>query len=466
MKKSLDIIILAAGKGKRMRSALPKVLHRVAGKTMLEHVYETSLLLNPANVYVVYGNGGSEVRHVLNYLDAHWVEQSELLGTGHAVLQALSQLSSDQVLILYGDVPLVSSQTLARLLAQTPEDGVGILTTRRQDPTGFGRIVRDSGENIVAIIEDKDASDAERQICEINTGIIATSRKNLHEWLPELGNNNTQSEFYLTDIVAMALHAQRGIVGVAADGSDEVQGVNSRWQLAMVERYFRERVAKQLSNDGVTLLDPSRFDLRSSDYCVEQDVVIDVNVILEGKIKLAKGCIIGPNCYLKDVELAEGVQIKANSVVEGATIHKEAIVGPFARIRPGSIIKNNAKVGNFVEMKNSVLGEFSKASHLSYLGDTIMGPHVNMGAGSITCNYDGVNKHKTQIDEGAFIGSNVSLVAPVTVGSYACVGAGSTITEDVAPHVLALARSKQTIIDPWDGMVEREKKKSLVAADE
>ena len=462
LQHSLDIIILAAGRGKRMCSGLPKVLHKVAGKTMLEHTFETSRNLRPNNVFVVYGNGGSDVRQAMRSLDVNWVEQEELLGTGHAVQQVLPKIVSDQVLIVYADVPLVSEQTLTRLLMQTPEGGVGILTTKLDDPTGFGRIVRDSGENIMAIVEDKDASDAERQIFEINTGIITTSAENLREWLPKLNNKNMQNEFYLTDIVSMALESQRGIVGVAAESSKEVQGVNDRWQLAMVEGYFRERMAKYLANSGVTLIDSSRFDMRCREFTIAQDVVFDVNVILEGKINIAKECYIGPNCYLRDVVLEEGVTIKANSVIEGAHVQPGAVVGPFARIRPGTTIEKNAKVGNFVEIKNSVLGESSKASHLSYLGDTTIGRDVNIGAGTITCNYDGVSKHKTHIEDGAFIGSNVSLVAPLNIGSYACVGAGSTITENVPKNSLALSRVKQRIIESWKKGFQKKKNSSLI----
>ena len=445
---SLDIVILAAGQGTRMRSALPKVLHPVAGKAMLGHVIDTARQLKPQGIHVVIGHGAERVREGLAADDLNFVLQSEQLGTGHAVAQALPALSAERVLILYGDVPLIEVDTLQRLLQQVSEQQLGLLTVNLNDPTGYGRIVRDPAGVVKAIVEHKDASAEQRLIREGNTGILAVPGKRLGDWLGRLSNSNAQGEYYLTDVIAMAV--ADGLVVATEQAIDEMEvlGANDRIQLAQLERHYQYRAARRLMVQGVTLIDPARFDLRG-EVTVGRDVSIDVNVILEGQVVIEDGVQIGPNCVIKNSTLRRGAIVKANSHLEGAEMGEGADCGPFARLRPGAVLGAKAHVGNFVELKNAVLGEGAKAGHLSYLGDAEIGARTNIGAGTITCNYDGANKFKTVLGEDVFIGSNSALVAPVTLGDRATTGAGSVVTSDVPANTLAVGRAKQRNIEGW-----------------
>ena len=445
---SLDIVILAAGQGTRMRSALPKVLHPVAGKAMLGHVIDTARLLKPQGIHVVIGHGAELVRERLAADDLNFVLQSEQLGTGHAVAQALPALSAERVLILYGDVPLIEVETLQRLLQQVSEQQLGLLTVNLNDPTGYGRIVRDEQGVVKAIVEHKDASAEQRLIREGNTGILAVPGKKLGDWLGRLSNSNAQGEYYLTDVIAMAV--TDGLVVATEQAADEMEvlGANDRIQLSQLERHYQYRAARRLMVQGVTLIDPARFDLRG-EATVGRDVSIDINVILEGQVVIEDGVQIGPNCVIKNSVLRKGAIVKANSHLEGAEVGEGADCGPFARLRPGSVLGAKAHVGNFVELKNAKLGEGAKAGHLSYLGDAEIGARTNIGAGTITCNYDGANKFKTVLGEDVFIGSNSALVAPVTLGDRATTGAGSVITGDVPANTLAVGRAKQRNIEGW-----------------
>ncbi len=445
---SLDIVILAAGQGTRMRSALPKVLHPVAGKSMLGHVIDTARQLSPRKIHVVIGHGAELVRERLAADDVDFVLQAEQLGTGHAVAQALPHIEADKVLILYGDVPLTQVETLSRLLAQASDSQLGLLTVNLADPTGYGRIIRDEAGIVQAIVEHKDASEAQRAIREGNTGILAVPGKRLGDWLGRLSNSNAQGEYYLTDVIAMAVADGMVVATETAQEEMEVLGANDRIQLAQLERYYQQRAARRLMTQGVTLLDPARFDLRG-EVIVGRDVQIDINVILEGKVVIEDDVQIGPNCVIKDSVLRRGAIVKANSHLEGAELGEGADCGPFARLRPGARLGAKAHVGNFVELKNAVLGEGAKAGHLSYLGDAEIGARTNIGAGTITCNYDGANKFKTVMGEDVFIGSNSSLVAPVTLGDGATTGAGSTVTQDVPANSLAVGRAKQRNIEGW-----------------
>ncbi|MDF1761347.1 MAG: bifunctional UDP-N-acetylglucosamine diphosphorylase/glucosamine-1-phosphate N-acetyltransferase GlmU [Coxiellaceae bacterium] len=453
----LNVVILAAGKGKRMISDIPKVLHKLAGVAMLERVVRTAEKLNPNSIQVIHGNGGSKVREALDYLPVEWVKQEEQLGTGHAVMQALPSIDqNDQVLVLYGDVPLISEETLSLLLNNTAKNALGLVVTELQDPTGLGRIIRNELGNIVAIVEHKDANEQQLLIREINTGILTTSAANLKRWLPMLENANAQGEYYLTDIVGLAVQDGVSVGGILARTTQEVQGVNDRWQMAQLEHYFQGEMAKKLTLSGVAVMDINRTYVRG-DVDISQDVVLDVNVVMEGTVKLGKHTRIGPNVMLKDTIIGEGVIIGAHSVLDGVILEDDCEVGPFSRLRPGTILRRGAKVGNFVELKKTILGEGSKANHLAYLGDTEIGKDVNIGAGTITCNYDGVNKHRTVIEDDAFIGTNNSLVAPVTIGKGATTGAGSTITADVPEKALAVGRGRQKIIDGWQRPTKKEK---------
>ncbi|AJE23430.1 bifunctional UDP-N-acetylglucosamine diphosphorylase/glucosamine-1-phosphate N-acetyltransferase GlmU [Azotobacter chroococcum] len=445
---SLDIVILAAGQGTRMRSALPKVLHPVAGNSMLGHVVATARQLVPQGIHVVIGHGAELVRERLAADDLNFVLQAEQLGTGHAVAQALPALSAERVLILYGDVPLIEADTLQRLLAQVGPDRLALLTVDLVDPSGYGRIVRDAAGKVVAIVEHKDATPEQRAICEGNTGILAVPGARLADWLGRLSNDNAQGEFYLTDVIAMAVADGLTVATEQPLDAMEVQGANDRIQLAQLERHYQLRAARRLMAQGVTLRDPARFDLRG-ELSVGRDVLIDVNVILEGRVTIEDGVEIGPNCVIRDSTLRRGAQVKANSHLEGAELGEGADCGPFARLRPGAVLKAKAHVGNFVELKNAVLGEGAKAGHLSYLGDAEIGARTNIGAGTITCNYDGANKFRTLMGEDVFIGSNSALVAPVTLGDRATTGAGSVITEDVPADNLALGRGRQRNIEGW-----------------
>ena len=445
---SLDIVILAAGQGTRMRSALPKVLHPVADKPMLGHVIATARSLQPSSIQVVIGHGADTVRERLAAADLNFVIQAEQLGTGHAVAQALPQLGAETVLILYGDVPLIESATLERLLALVSDDQLGLLTVELADPTGYGRIVRDDNGVVQAIVEHKDANDAQRAIREGNTGILAVPGKRLGDWLGRLSNSNAQGEYYLTDVIAMAV--ADGLIVATEQAADEMEvlGANDRIQLAQLERHYQQRAARHLMAQGVTLRDPQRFDLRG-EVTVGRDVLIDVNVILEGRVVIEDEVQIGPNCVIRDSVLRKGAIVKANSHLEGAEMGEGADCGPFARLRPGTRLGARAHVGNFVELKNAVLGEGAKAGHLSYLGDAEIGARSNIGAGTITCNYDGANKFRTVMGEDVFIGSNSALVAPVNLGDRATTGAGSVVTSDVPADTLAVGRAKQRNIEGW-----------------
>ncbi len=451
---SLDIVILAAGQGTRMRSALPKVLHPIAGKSMLGHVIDTARQLQPSSLQVVIGHGADKVREQLAAADLSFVLQAEQLGTGHAVAQALPKLSAEKVLILYGDVPLIEEQTLQRLLALVSDQQLGLLTVELADPTGYGRIVRNAQGSVQAIVEHKDANDAQRAIREGNTGILAVPGKRLAEWLGRLSNSNAQGEYYLTDVIAMAVADGLVVATEQANDEMEVLGANDRIQLAQLERHFQYRAARRLMAQGVTLIDPARFDVRG-EVTVGRDVLVDINVILEGRVVIEDNVQIGPNCVIKNTTLRNGAIVKANSHLEGAELGEGADCGPFARLRPGSVLGARAHVGNFVELKNAVLGEGAKAGHLSYLGDAQIGARTNIGAGTITCNYDGANKHRTVLGADVFIGSNSALVAPVTLGDGATTGAGSVITADIPAETLGVGRAKQRNIEGWKRPVKK-----------
>lgn len=445
----LSIVILAAGQGKRMYSELPKVLHPVGGKPMLEHVVKIAELLKPNRINVVVGNGASIVKDRMSHLNVKWCEQKEQKGTGHAVLQALPKIPDDhQVLVVYGDVPLICEHSLRRFLEKGAKADVAVLTATVSDPTGLGRIIRDFGGKVKAIVEQRDGTTEDLEVKEINSGIITAKASSLKKWLPALTNKNASGEFYLTDIVAMAVKEGAKVDAVLALNSNEVLGVNSREELVRVERCYQQQQAKNLLNQGVLITDPSRFDLRG-EIITGIDVEIDVNNVFEGRVVIGNNSKIGPNCVIKNTTIGNHVVIEANSVIDGAEIADHCTVGPFARLRPGACLALHAKVGNFVEMKNTYLGEGSKANHLSYLGDARIGNQVNIGAGTITCNYDGINKHQTIIKDGAFIGSDTQLVAPVIIGEGATIGAGSTITSDAPDHQLTLSRADQKTVAGW-----------------
>lgn len=446
----LHVVILAAGQGSRMKSALPKVLHPVAGKPMLHHVVETAKQLGAEKIHTVIGHGAKQVQASLQDESVNWVMQTEQLGTGHAVAQALPDLPDDaRVLVLYGDVPLTAKNTLEAMIADLDESNLALLTVDMDNPHGYGRIVRNAAGQVQAIVEQKDASAEQQAIHEVNTGILAVCAKHLKNWLPTLSNSNAQGEYYLTDIIAMSVGHRLSVTVSQPLNPFEVQGVNNRLQLAELERWYQRQQAERLMTDGASLADPARLDVRG-ELSIGNDLWIDVNVVFEGKVNLGSNVTIGPGCVIKDTTIADGAEIKAHSVVEGAIVGANAQIGPFARLRPGTELAANTKVGNFVETKKAVVGEGSKINHLSYVGDTSMGRNVNVGAGTITCNYDGVNKHQTVMGDGVFVGSNTALVAPVTLGEDATIGAGSTITRDVADKELAIARGKQRNIDGWE----------------
>lgn len=446
---SLSIIILAAGQGSRMYSDKPKVLHQIAGKSLLEHVYQTACMLEARGIQVVYGYGGDTVIEKLSYLDVDWVEQKEQLGTGHAVKQALPTIpDKDLVLVLYGDVPLITNETLTDLVVAAEDSHFSLLTCFVDDPRGYGRIVRNDNNEVIRIIEDKDASSDEKKISEINTGMMVVNGKALKQWVANLESNNAQSEFYLTDIIEMAVNEGVTINTVHPLSEIEIRGVNDRAQLSDLERYYQLIQAHQLLRKGITIMDPSRFDLRG-DLEIDTDCSIDINVILEGRLKLGRRVHIGANCIIKNAVIDDDVEILPNSVIENAVIGKSCRIGPFARIRPDTVLNENVHVGNFVEIKKSIVGKGSKINHLSYIGDSEVGTASNIGAGVITCNYDGANKHKTIIGDNVFVGSDVQLVAPVSISSGATIAAGTTITRDVSENELAISRSPQKSIADW-----------------
>ncbi|MEQ1637635.1 MAG: bifunctional UDP-N-acetylglucosamine diphosphorylase/glucosamine-1-phosphate N-acetyltransferase GlmU [Methylococcales bacterium] len=453
----ISTIILAAGKGTRMRSDKPKVLHAVANKPLLKHVYDMSSQLQNNAITIIYGHGGDTLKNSLPELQATWIEQREQLGTGHAVQQAVPQIAdTDMVLILYADVPLLKLATVERLLSQANATTLALLTVNLADPAGYGRIVRNGQLQVEKIVEEKDASLQEKTIQEVNTGIMAVPGSHLKKWLQALKNNNAQGEFYLTDIIEMAVADKVNVVTAQPGHEDEVLGVNNRVQLNYLERSYQMQQAATLMAQGVTLMDASRFDLRGEITALGQDVIIDTNVILEGKVSLGNNVRIGAGCCIKNAVIADDVEILPMCVIEDAEIGVGSRIGPFARLRPGTVLADQVHVGNFVEIKKSTVAQGSKVNHLSYIGDTTMGSKVNVGAGTITCNYDGVNKFRTIIEDNVFIGSNTQLVAPVTIAKNATLGAGSTITKDAPEDQLTLSRVKQISIAGWQRPVKKE----------
>lgn len=445
----LGVLILAAGQGTRMKSAMPKVLHQIAGKPMLAHVIETAQQLQPAEIVVVYGHGGGQVKQQLCTYDVRWALQEQQLGTGHAVMQGLPLLRGvDRVLVLYGDVPLIRLDTLQRLLEASIETSIGMLTVRVKEPYGYGRIVRDEFDRIVRIVEHKDASADELTIDEINAGIMTMDCPELTAWLENLSNDNVQNEYYLTDVIDMAVSDGHVVASVQPHSPEEVEGVNDRVQLARMERCMQQRLTTALMLQGVTLMDPQRVDIRGSVRAAE-DVTVDANVVLQGEVEIGRGTIIGANTHLINCTVGENVVILQNCVIEDAEIGSGCKIGPFARIRPGTVLSDDCHIGNFVELKNAQVDRRSKINHLSYVGDTTVGRDVNVGAGVITCNYDGANKHRTVIGDDVFLGSDTQLIAPVTVASGATIGAGSTITRDAPADQLTLSRSKQVSKPGW-----------------
>ncbi|MBB1313222.1 bifunctional UDP-N-acetylglucosamine diphosphorylase/glucosamine-1-phosphate N-acetyltransferase GlmU [Aliivibrio sp. SR45-2] len=445
---NFSAVILAAGKGTRMYSNKPKVLHTLAGKPMAKHVIDTCEGLGAKNIHLVYGHGGDQMQAELGQERVTWVLQAEQLGTGHAVNQASPEFADDEkVLILYGDVPLISTATVENLLDAQPTGGIALLTVVLDNPMGYGRIIRRNGP-VIAIVEQKDATEEQKLIKEINTGVMVATGGDLKRWLAALKNENAQGEYYLTDIIAAAHDEGRAVEAVHPVSPIEVEGVNDRAQLARLERAYQAAQAQKLLEQGVMLRDPSRFDLRGSLQC-GMDIEIDVNVIIEGNVTLGDNVVIGAGCVLKDCEIDDNTIIRPYSVIEGATVGEKCTVGPFTRLRPGAELCNDAHVGNFVEVKNVRLGEGSKANHLTYLGDAEIGKRVNVGAGVITCNYDGANKFKTIIGDDVFVGSDSQLIAPVTIGNGATIGAGSTVTKDVAENELMISRAKERRIEHW-----------------
>lgn len=452
----MNVVILAAGMGKRMQSDLPKVLHALAGKPLLSHVVDTARSLSPSSICVIYGHGGDAVPTRLAADDLRFVLQQPQLGTGHAVMQAVPQLDENEpTLVLYGDVPLTSAATLQRLAGRAGREKLAVLTVDLDDPTGYGRIVREDSR-IVRIVEQKDASEAERSIREVNTGILIAPTKALKTWLSKLSNDNAQQEYYLTDIIAMAVRDGVSVESAQPAHVWETLGVNSKVQLAELERIHQRNVAHKLLEQGVTLADPARIDVRGELAC-GRDVEIDVGCVFEGRVELADGVRIGANCVLRNATVDKGTAIKPFSHIEDARVGAGAQIGPYARLRPGTVLGNDVHIGNFVEVKNSSFGDHSKANHLAYVGDATVGARVNIGAGTITCNYDGANKHRTVIEDDAFIGSDTQLVAPVTVGRGATLGAGTTLTKDAPADSLTVSRAKQLSIAGWQRPVKQKK---------
>lgn len=453
----LGIAILAAGQGTRMKSNLPKVLHLLAGRPLLRHVLATAQELGAARICVVQGSGDGQVSSALAGIDCEWVTQEERHGTGHALIQAMPLLRDmDRVLVLYGDIPLIRAETLRKLIATAARAPLGILTATLTDPFGYGRILRGPNGQVMGIVEARDASEAVLAIQEINTGFLVADRAKLDNWLSRLDNHNAQGEYYLTDIVALATGDAETIVTCQADREEEILGINDRLQLAGLERRYQRGIAEDLMREGVTLLDPQRFDVRGR-LRAGCDVTIDINCLFEGEVELGDGVSIGPNCLLTDCSIGANSRVLANSVIQNARTGQDTQIGPFARLRPEADIADGAHIGNFVEIKKAAIGPGTKVSHLTYIGDARIGGNVNIGAGTITCNYDGVNKHLTQIGEGAFIGSNTALVAPVRVGAGATIGAGSVIARDAPADKLTLTRAPQKTIDHWTRPVKKPK---------
>lgn len=457
MSQSLTTVILAAGKGTRMKSSLPKVLHKIGAKPMVKHVIDASHSLDAQKLIMIYGHGGDKLKTALAAESLIWVEQKEQLGTGHAVQQIIPEITdNEQVLILYGDVPLISSATLEKLLTTAPDKGIGLLTVNLENPTGYGRIIRDTDGNVTAIVEEKDADGMQKQVNEVNTGILTAPASLLKTWLADLSNDNAQQEYYLTDIIAMC--AEQGYPIETANPAEtaEVEGVNNRLQQATLERIYQQKQIEALMVEGVTFRDPARVDVRGT-VSVGQDVAVDINVVFEGDVELGNNVTIEPNCILRNCKIADGTLIKANTIVEDAVIGQACFIGPFARIRPGSEFAEGVHIGNFVETKNTKIAKGSKANHLSYLGDSDVGAGVNVGAGSITCNYDGANKFRTTIEDNVFVGSNSSIVAPVKLAKGTTVGAGSTIVKSSESDELVIARAKQRHISGWQRPVKNKK---------
>jgi bifunctional UDP-N-acetylglucosamine pyrophosphorylase/glucosamine-1-phosphate N-acetyltransferase len=445
----LTVVILAAGQGKRMGSDLPKVLQPLAGRPLLAHVIETARALGPAAIHVVYGHGGEGVRAAFAGKELGWALQAEQKGTGHALMQAMPAVPDGHaVLVLYGDVPLIRTKTLEGLVARAGTARLALLSARLADPAGYGRIVRDGAGRVVRIVEEKDANHKERAIDEINTGVLAAPAAKLRGWLGALNADNAQGEYYLTDCIGAAVRDGCTVDAVVAEEPSEVLGVNDKLQPAAAAAAHRQARAAELMRAGVTVVDPARLDVRGEVQC-GRDVLLDVNVILQGKVRLGDRVKVGAGCVLIDCEIGDDSELRVSSLVEGSTAGKGCVIGPFARLRPGTRLADGVHVGNFVEVKNSTLGPGSKANHLSYLGDSTVGSQVNVGAGTVTCNYDGVNKHRTEIGDGAFIGSGSMLVAPVSVGAEATIGAGSTITKPAPAGKLTVERSRQVTVENW-----------------
>jgi bifunctional UDP-N-acetylglucosamine pyrophosphorylase / glucosamine-1-phosphate N-acetyltransferase len=454
---NLHVVILAAGQGKRMHSKCPKVLHSFAGVPILERILQTVHLLKPEGIHVVYGHGGNLIPKTLSHYDVHWYHQDQQLGTAHALAQALPHIANEaKVLVLVGDAPLITLASLTQLVTTTPKHQFGLITAKYKNPFGMGRIIRNNEQEIVGIVEEKDASIDQKLINEVSTGILLGTALEFKALLPTLTNHNAQGEYYLTDIINITGKNGQVIHNFAVEEPEETMGINNRQQLEHLERYYQKKTAQTLMEKGVSIADTSRFDLRGT-LEVGKDVSIDVDVIFEGNVIIGSDCKIGPFSVLKNVVIGDHVEIKSHCVIEDSVIADHCTVGPFARFRPGTQLLEGAHVGNFVEVKNSEIGPRSKVGHLSYIGDTTIGSETNIGAGTITCNYDGANKHRTIIEDNVFIGSDTQLVAPVTIGKGATIGAGSTITQNTPPEALTLSRSKQVSIPHWQRATKKTK---------
>ena len=453
----MEVIVLAAGQGKRMRSVLPKVLQPLAAKPMLGHVLDTARTLEARRIVVVYGHGGEVVREALDAPDLAWARQDPPQGTGHAVQQAMPLVEDgDIALILYGDVPLIGVPTLQRLMAAAGDRQMALLTVHMADPTGYGRILRDAAGQVTRIVEEKDATPDERRVTEVNTGILAAPVERLRHWLANLKNDNAQGEYYLTDIIAMAVAEGMPVVTTQPDAFEETLGVNNKTQLAELERIHQRNIARRLTDAGVTVIDPARLDVRGELVC-GRDVEIDINCVFEGRVELGDGVRIGPNCVIRNATLGAGTRVAAFSQIEDTVMGEACVIGPYARTRPGTVLGTDVHLGNFVEVKNSNISDHSKANHLAYVGDADIGKRVNVGAGTITCNYDGANKFRTIIEDDVFIGSDTQLVAPVRVGRGATLGAGTTLSKDAPPEQLTVSRAKQVSVEGWKRPVKAKK---------